>query len=420
MRRGRLWVAALGLTLLPVIAPAYTFRANEGVLPPGSTMGEPSTRPRQVLTVDRQGGRVPYLVALGKVAFNAPEIFGGLARQARMTCNACHRNGANNPELFVDGLSTRPGTFDPTNALFNPKTDDGIFQSVDIPSLRGIRLTGPYGRDGRFASLREFTRHVIVEEFAGAEPSPLILDALVAYQQQFEFLPNAIFRPDGRLIDMAPAAARRGEVLFFRPFPSAPELSCAGCHPPTANFLDRRQHDFGGGTFDTPSLRDVRFSAPFFHDGRFPVLAQVVDYFNDLFGLGLSSGDRSDLVAYLDAVGDGERPEEAITLATDLADLSAMIEALDGALADEDRASVALVVDTARLVLSAMHDRYPEREAAARQVLVEWSVQLRQIDRLSGEDEFEEAKLAFRQHRNRLSADEAILRQAQTAAGYIQ
>ncbi len=52
---------------------------------------------------------------------------------------------------------------------------------VDTPSLRGVRLTAPYGRDGRIATLREFARHVIVNEFAGDEPAPRVLDALVAY-----------------------------------------------------------------------------------------------------------------------------------------------------------------------------------------------------------------------------------------------
>ena len=68
-----------------------------------------------------------------------------------------------------------------------------------IPSLRGARYLAPYGHDGRIASLREFVRSVIVGEFAGPEPSPAVLDAIVAYIQEIDFLPNAKLGAGGRL-----------------------------------------------------------------------------------------------------------------------------------------------------------------------------------------------------------------------------
>lgn len=37
----------------------------------------------------------------------------------------------------------------------------------------------------------------------------------------------------------------------------------------------------------------------FFHDGRFPALAAVVDHYNSFFGLGLTASQKSDLVEYL-------------------------------------------------------------------------------------------------------------------------
>jgi cytochrome c peroxidase len=55
-----------------------------------------------------------------------------------------------------------------SNGFFNPPADDHVFNPVRIPTLRGIRYLAPYGRDGRIASLREFTRNVIVAEFGGA------------------------------------------------------------------------------------------------------------------------------------------------------------------------------------------------------------------------------------------------------------
>ena len=37
----------------------------------------------------------------------------------------------------------------------------------------------------------------------------------------------------------------------------------------------------------------------FFHDGRFATLGDVVDHYDQLFGLGLTEAQKSDLVAYL-------------------------------------------------------------------------------------------------------------------------
>ena len=113
-------------------------------------------------------------------------------------------------------------------------------------------------------------RDVIVKEFAGPEPSPRTLDALVAYIQDIDFLPNPRIYIDGRLAGTASAAEKRGEELFQRPFPHNPGLSCAACHIPSAGFTDHRQHDVhSGGPERTPSLLNANFNAHYFHDGRF-------------------------------------------------------------------------------------------------------------------------------------------------------
>ena len=43
----------------------------------------------------------------------------------------------------------------------------------------------------------DFTRNVIVNEFGGAEPTPFMLDALVGYMLEFDFLPNSMLTADG-------------------------------------------------------------------------------------------------------------------------------------------------------------------------------------------------------------------------------
>ena len=134
---------------------------------------------------------------------------------------------------------------------------------------------------------------------------------MVVYIQDIDFLPNPNLGPGGRLTAQAGAAERRGETLFARPFPHDQSLRCAGCHIPSAAFVDHLQHDVGsGGFFKTPTLLNANFNAPYFHDGRYDSYERVVEHFDRLFGLELTAQDQADLVAYLQAVGDGQHPYE--------------------------------------------------------------------------------------------------------------
>jgi len=289
-------------------------------LPPGSDLRQQDPLPKLVLNFEERGieeSDLP-LVAYGDMLFDSPEIFGPVARQLGIACSTCHNRGDINRRFFIPGASHQPGAIDVSGGYFNPAFNNRRADSLDIPSLRGLRFTGPYGRDGRFASLRDFTRNVIVNEFAGAEPTPFMLDALVAYMLEFDFLPNGKVDGSGRLTAAASPAARRGEAVFNTPFPGMQGRSCASCHIPSSNFLDRRSHDIGSarasyrnardGAFDTPTLLGTRFSAPYFHDGSLPTLASVIDWFDRKFALNLGRQRRGDLLAYLEAIGDADEP----------------------------------------------------------------------------------------------------------------
>ncbi len=67
------------------------------------------------------------------------------------------------------------------------------------------------------------------------------------------------------------------------------------------------------GRFRTPSLRELRYTAPYMHNGVFATLAEVVDFFDRGGGdapnkspllqpLGLTTDEKSDLVAFLEAL----------------------------------------------------------------------------------------------------------------------
>ncbi|MDP6706142.1 MAG: cytochrome c peroxidase [Alphaproteobacteria bacterium] len=345
------------------------------------------------------GGKQSVLVRLGELAFRAPRILGGEARLAGLSCQTCHPNGDANTRFLVPEVSDRPGNVDVSHRLFNRMTDDGRANPVNIPSLRGVALTAPYGRDGRIASLREFTRNVIVTEFDGAEPAGWLLDALVAYQQQLGFLPGAASAPGGRLTDTASPAAKRGEALFHRPFPKQPSLSCAACHQPSGNFTDGRRHDVGsGGVYVTPSLRNASHTGPYFHDGGRPDFAAVVAHFDRVFGLGLDAAERGDLVAYLKVVGQAERPSVRLRPADELARLADGLSVVDFAAADENAPVGAFAAAALRFELGRMYARFPhDGGAVVRGLLLELSKGLRRLVDLFEAGEFIAARARLRE-----------------------
>jgi cytochrome c peroxidase len=362
------------LAWLPRDVTAFPIDGDQTVLPAGSEFNEDALQvPHEILKSEYRGDRISYLVALGDIAFNSPAILGDVARRAGVSCGTCHVNGAGNAKLFIPGMSTRPGNFDTTGPLFNPMADNHVLDPVRIPSLRGARFLGPYGHDGRIASLRDFVRNVIVGEFAGPEPKPAILDAIVAYIQEIEFLPNAKLGASGQLSKLANEAERRGEALFAKPFPHNPNLSCAACHVPSGAFVDHMQHDVGsGGFYKTPTLLNADTNAPYFHDGRFDTFDQVVDHFDLVYGLGLSAQDHSDLVAYLHAVGGALQPYDNDGVVFRFQDISTFSLLLSQAIAARDRDAIDLAVDTLGNELRELAEHFPDqRDTAVKEALVE-------------------------------------------------
>jgi cytochrome c peroxidase len=409
--------AALLLFAATSYAPAFPVHGQQTVLPVGTELNEDAlSPPREIFRSEAIGGGKSYLVNLGDLAFSSPLILGGLARQAGISCSTCHVNGAANPKLYIPGLSTRPGTFDTTGGLFNGKADNHALDPVTIPSLRGARYLAPYGHDGRMASLRDFVRNVIVNEFAGPEPSAAMVDAIVVYIQDIDFLPNPIVGPGGRLTALANAAERHGETLFVKPFPHDPGLSCAGCHVPSDAFVDHRQHDIGsGGLYKTPTLRNADFNAPYFHDGRYDSYDQVVAHFDRVFDLGLSPEDQRDLVAYLTAVGDGQRPYENDGVAADLKEISDFASTLAIAIPARDKEVISLTVNTVGLELRELTEAFPDAKdtsvsggqqerAVARMGLKELVLGLRRIDLAAASDRFDEAATEYGNFRKLMAA----------------
>lgn len=211
-----------------------------------------------------------------------------------VACFDCHVNGHTNGALGLD-----PGT---------------------RPQLARVRLDTPSIRGNHTMSLFSLKRSIrTLEHFAEVEE---YFDGDIAMQLQVggrqldkpstnrmgDFMSIVGFPPAekldrvGRLIPArASDAEKRGEELFFG------KAQCGTCHP-APFYTDNRMHDLrveefyvgrAEGWAKTFSLRGIKDSPPYFHDGRLLTLEDTVEFFNLLLGTKLSAAEKKDLVAFL-------------------------------------------------------------------------------------------------------------------------
>ena len=334
-----------------------------------SIMMEPAGQ----LHVLARGGEKSFMVELGELIFRSPLTLGGNARRLGLSCNSCHTSGAVNTAFFIPVLSDQPGNIDVSHHLWNSLDDDSLDNPINIPSLRGIRWTAPYGRDGRTQSLLEFSRNVIVGEFGGRALHPLLLDALVAYQREFAFLPNNIFDSTGKLTTSASVEKKRGEILFQR--------DCINCHIPTSVYTDGRSHDVGtNGYFDTPTLLGLSETSPYFHDGRSPDLLSVVKHFERVLDLNYGPIQRADLTSFLEALGAVDILPMPINLARDMTQITEFAALLEIPISDENFLLVERISDMLRFELKRIYERFPKTiHKAQRAILTTLSIDLQDI-----------------------------------------
>ena len=91
----------------------------------------------------------------------------------------------------------------------------------------------------------------------------------------------------------------RGEVIF--------DASCSSCHA-APYYTDNSAHDLqverfydgrAEGLIKTFSLRGIKDSPPYLHDGRLLTLEDTVEFFNLVLEINLNQENKNDLVAFL-------------------------------------------------------------------------------------------------------------------------
>lgn len=220
-------------------------------------------------TLPRSTPAPPAAVLRGRALFNA-SFDDRIASDGR-GCASCH------PDARDDGLAwSSPG---------------GRLQTPML--VERIEGTAPYGWDGAAPDLEHHLSHTTAR-LGGTGLLRKDVADIEAYLATLHV-------PEGAR-ETDPAIVARGEVLF-----RSDDTGCAGCHAGAA-LTDGDSHDLQSmgheptrRGFDTPSLHLVGHSAPYFHDGRYATLADLLAGSDGAMGhtSQLSPEDRAALQAYL-------------------------------------------------------------------------------------------------------------------------
>jgi cytochrome c peroxidase len=195
---------------------------------------------------------------------------------------------------------------------------------LDTTSLRGMFNQQIHGSKRSLRSVEDFTEfeqrtayfngdHVSATRKGVNLPDRPNQVAMMAQMQNIiDFPPAPKLDPAGRL---DPTKASRlelaGEKLFMG------KARCVECHVPSTGFMDQQMHDrklerfyrigiaandfvaMPDGPIKTFTLRGIKDSPPYLHDGRLPTLADTVEFFNLVLKLNLSLQEKEALNAYL-------------------------------------------------------------------------------------------------------------------------
>ncbi|WP_371879595.1 cytochrome B6 [Nannocystis punicea] len=259
-----------------------------------------------ILTPVQMEGLRLLLTPFPQQQFNQTEDRRSVEQSLGVTCLDCHQNGHTNA-AFHQNPDTRPQA-----ARFR----------LDTVSLRGMFNQRIHGSKRSLRSIEDFTEfeqrtayfdgdHVIAAKKGVNLPDRASQVVMMAQMQNmFDFPPAPKLDEFGRLIPArASESELRGEKVFYE------KGRCAECHPPPV-FLDDKMHDLHLERFYTPetigdqfnlaegpiktfTLRSIKDSPPYGHDGRLLTLEDTVEFFNLVLSLRLTEQEKTDLTAFL-------------------------------------------------------------------------------------------------------------------------
>ena len=188
---------------------------------------------------------------------------------------------------------------------------------IETVSLRGMYNQQIHGSKRSLRSLEDFTQFeqhsaYFDNDMASAEKKgrrfrnrDQEVAKMAQAQAMIDFPPAPKLTVTGELDPrLATEAELAGEKLFVG------KAKCATCHP-APFFLDDKEHDlrverfYKGraiGTIKTFTLRGIKDSPPYLHDGRLLTLEDTVEFFNLILETKLTKEEKAQLVAFLRAL----------------------------------------------------------------------------------------------------------------------
>jgi len=222
-------------------------------------------------------------------------------------CFDCHVNG------HTSGATHLVGDIRPQNHR----------RRIETPSLRGVNIQRLFGSQRALKSVEDFTEFEQRAAYFDGDTlssaakgiNPLERGSQVHFMAEFQELldfPPAPLGLDGKLDPKkfgADSDEMKGQTLFFG------KAQCAMCHP-APFYTDNLMHDLKvdrfykdqtinglvatkQGPIKTFTLRGIKESPPYLHDGRLLTLEDTVEFFNLILETKLSKEEKHDLVAFL-------------------------------------------------------------------------------------------------------------------------
>jgi cytochrome c peroxidase len=195
---------------------------------------------------------------------------------------------------------------------------------IDTPSLRGVNIQRLFGSQRALKSIEDFTEF---EQRAAYFDGDILSSAakginplergsqvhfMAEFQELLDFPPAPGLSWDGKLDPKKfseDSPEMKGQKLFFG------KARCAECHPAPV-YTDNLMHDLKVDRFYKPqeingmtatkqgpiktfTLRGIKESPPYLHDGRLLTLEDTVEFFNQVLETRLTTDEKKQLVAFL-------------------------------------------------------------------------------------------------------------------------
>jgi cytochrome c peroxidase len=195
---------------------------------------------------------------------------------------------------------------------------------LDTVSLRGVNVQRIFGSQRAMKSVEDFTQFEQLAAYFDGDPLTAIAKGMnildrniqvhfmAELQDLLDFPPAPALNVHGKLDPKKLAddsAEMRGQTLFFG------KAQCGICHA-APYYTDNSMHNLkverfyqtqtinglvatAQGPIKTFSLRGIKESPPYLHDGRLLTLEDTVEFFNLILETNLTAQEKQDLVAFM-------------------------------------------------------------------------------------------------------------------------